>query len=197
MRRKSKHRCMNFFLGKFKSEWWKRKNKHSELETTYDAKKDKRREDKQLKCSYPGRCWGCGCSRSRGGRGQGGPAVGGWRGGPGGGGVPGARFGASSPGPESGQTLRRSFREDELLPELQVGASTGWGRDRRQRGRLVGVHWRGSLGFLQQGAAEAASSVRESQRFHGCRHQRACMVFICAHVSSGESGGEVGEEGLL
>lgn len=41
----------------------------------------------------------------------------GWRG------VAGARFGAATPGAERRQALRTSFGEDELLPQLQVGAT--------------------------------------------------------------------------
>jgi len=56
------------------------------------------------------------------------------RGGAGGGGVAGARFGAPAPGAEGSQTLRRSFWEDELLPQLQVGATTSCRqRQRRQK----------------------------------------------------------------
>lgn len=110
--------------------------------------------------SYPGWCWGCWCGGGGGGRGEGGATVWGWGGGAGGRGVAGARLGASAPGAEGGQTLRRSFRKDELLPQLQVGATTSWTeRQKQENNELVCLCQ--LTGFLQQGAAEAASRVRE------------------------------------
>lgn len=60
--------------------------------------------------------------------------MGGRGGGAGGRGVAGARLGAPAPGPEGGQALRRSFGEDELLPQLQVGATTSWRKKERETG---------------------------------------------------------------
>lgn len=42
------------------------------------------------------------------------------------GGRPGGGFGSPAPRPERGHSLRGSFRQDELLPQLQVGPSSCW-----------------------------------------------------------------------
>lgn len=112
--------------------------------------------------------------------------MGGRGGGAGGRGVAGAGFGASTPGAEGSQTLRRSFREDELLPQLQVGATASWrGNKRDERQNESACSCRLTV-LLQQGAAEAASRVRErvSASF-GCRHQSPCMFHLRVHVSRG------------
>lgn len=52
------------------------------------------------------------------------------------GGCPGGRFGSPAPRPERGHSLRGSFRQDELLPQLQVGPSSCWKGRKERRDQL-------------------------------------------------------------
>lgn len=110
--------------------------------------------------SYPGWCRGRGCG---GGRGERGPAVGGRGrgGGTGGRGVTGPRLGAPPSGPEGGQTLRRPLREDELLPQLQVGAAPSC-RETQQFVR-GGSQFSSSRGRQRQQAQWGRESVLQLQ----------------------------------
>lgn len=109
--------------------------------------------------------------------------MGGRGGGAGGRGVAGAWFGASTPGAEGSQALRHPFREDEFLPQLQVGATTSCRETEDGKTSESACLCQFTV-FLQQGAAEAASRVRErvSASF-GCRHQSPCMFHLRVHVS--------------
>lgn len=124
--------------------------------------------------THPGRCRSRRCRGGGGSRGQRGPAVGGGGRGAGGRGVPGARLGASTPGAESGQALRTSFREDEFLPELQVGATTSW---EKREGRALVPGESGSGGRRSpsaRGGGRGGGAASKVRRPSSCSHRGPC-----------------------
>lgn len=132
--------------------------------------------------THPGRCRGGRCGGGGGSRREGGPAVGGRGGGAGGRGVAGARFGASTPGAEGSQTLRRSFRKDEFLPQLQVGATASCRETERgkttESGRSYSFSPAGGGRGSEQGEGESRcfrwlQSVHVS--FESAREQSECL----------------------
>lgn len=75
------------------------------------------------------------------------------------GGRPGGRFGPSAPRAERRHSLRGALRQDELLPELEVGPSSCW-RDTERRAE--------GCGEAALGRDQGGSSLPRPQRASGC-----------------------------
>lgn len=114
--------------------------------------------------------------------------MGGRGGGAGGRGVAGAWFGASTPGAEGSQALRRSFREDEFLPQLQVGATTSCRETENGKTSESACLCRLTV-FLQQGGGRGSEQGEGESRgflwlqtsesvhvsFESAREQSGCL----------------------